>query len=161
MVINDDSEAATKMLTDSLLLELTSLLIKQEKSREDVLEALNLSLDDFVERCVSVEWCHIVPVLFTKLVIFSINCADLWDMIVLKSPAYNRILSYVNDNVSIKEEIISITPKKKKRDANDVEFVKSFRRYIVNKFNLSKSQLNKIEIGIGRLLQLQLHLKLK
>lgn len=147
MVINDDSEAATKMLTDSLLLELTSLLIKQKKSREDVLEALNLSLDDFVKRCVSMEWCHIVPVLFTKLVIFSINCADLWDMIVLKSPAYNRILSYVNDNVSIKEEIISITPKKKKRDANDVEFVKSFRRYIVNKFNLSKSQLNKIEIA--------------
>lgn len=147
IVINDDSEAAIKMITDSLLLELTSLLIKQKKSKEDVLDALNLSLDDFVKRCVSMEWCHIVPVLFTKLVIFSINCADLWDMIILKSPAYNRLLSYVNDNVSVKEEIISITPKKKKRDANDVEFVKSFRRYVVNKFNFSKSQLNKIEIA--------------
>ena len=147
IVIDDDSEVATKMLTDSLLLELTSLLIKENKSRGDVIDALNLSLDDFVEHCVSIEWCHIVPTLFTKLVVFSIHCADLWDMIILKSPAYNRLLSYVNNNVSIKEEIISITPKKKKRDANDAEFIKTFRRHVTNKFNYSKSQLNKIEIA--------------
>lgn len=145
IIINDDSETATKLLTNCLLLELTSLLIKEKRSREDLLEALELTTEGFVKHLISSKWSHLVPVLFVKLIGFSIQSPNLWDSLILKSSDYNHLLSYVNDNIPIKEGIITITPKKKKRNADNPNYINIFRQYVSNKLNLSYSQLSKIK----------------
>ena len=43
----EDNETAIKLLTESLLLELSSLLIKENRSREDLLKALSLTTEEF------------------------------------------------------------------------------------------------------------------
>lgn len=145
ITINDDRETANKLLTNCLLLELASLLIKENKSREVILEVLDFSTEDFVKCCISSEWCHLLPYLFVKLVIFSTQCINLWDELVQESPNYNILLSFVNENISIKEEIIAITPKKKKRDISHVDYINLLRNYVSNKLNLCYSQLIKIK----------------
>lgn len=146
ITINDDYEAANRLLTNCLILELSSLLIKENKSREIILETLEFSTEEFVKHCISSESCHLMPYLFVKLVLFSMQCTNLWDLLVQKSPNYDLLLSFVNENISIKEEIISITPKKKKRDANNLDYINIFRKYVSNKLSLSYSQLNKIRV---------------
>lgn len=145
ITINDDSKTANRLLTNCLMLELASLLIKENKSREVILEVLDLSTDVFVKRCINSDWCHYLPNLFVKLVHFSTQCANLWDVLVQGSPNYTLLLSYVNENIAIKEKIIAITPKKKKRDADNPNYINIFRQYISNKMNLCYSQLSKIE----------------
>ena len=144
MVINDDSEAAIRMLTNCLLLELTSLLIKEKKSREDLLEALDFSTEDFVKHSTSPELCHMLPVLFVKLALISVQCSNLWDTLVLKSSDYKYLLSFVNDNISIKEEIIKLTPKRKGREVNDIDFINNLRTKISNKLSGCYNQLKTI-----------------
>lgn len=145
IIINDDNEAATNLLTKCLLLELTSLLIKEKHSREDLLEALEITTECFVKHCTSPKWNHLISILFVKLVGFSIQIPNLWDSLILKSSDYNNLLSYVNENISVKEEIITITPKKKKRNAENSNYINIFRQYVGNKLNLNYSQLNKIK----------------
>lgn len=147
ITINDDSEVANRLLTNSLKLELSSLLIKENKSREVILEVLEFSTEELIKHCISSEWRHLVPILFVKLVLFSTQCTNLWDLLVLKSHKFNLLLSFVNENISIKDDIIAITPKKKKRDANNLDYINIFRKYVSNKLNLSYSQLNKIRIA--------------
>lgn len=144
IVINDDSEAAIRMLTNCLLLELTSVLIRENKSREDLLNVLEFSTEDFVKQITNPQWYHLLPVLFVKLALISIQCSNLWDTLVLKSSDYKRLLSFVNDNTPIKEEIIKLTPKRKGRDVNDVDFINNLRTKISNKLSGCYNQLKTI-----------------
>ena len=140
----EDNETAIKLLTESLLLELSSLLIKENRSREDLLKALSLTTEDFVEQCISPEWRHLVPAIFVKLISISVQCTNLWNTIIQKSPNYNRLISFVNNNISTKEEIITITPKGKKRDVNSIDYIDNFRRYMIGKMNMSYDYFEKI-----------------
>lgn len=144
-IVDEDCEAATIILTNCLLLELSSLHIKDNCSRDKLLEVLNQSTELFVSNCISSKWRQYTSSIFVKLVAYSIQCKNLWDSLVLNSSNYNLLLSYINDNLSIKEEIIALTPKKKKRDVNDINFINLLRIYMRNKLDLYFRQLEKIE----------------
>lgn len=144
-IVDEDNELATRILTNCLLLELSSLLIKDNCSRDKIIEVLNLTTELFVSNCISSKWSQYTPAIFVKLVSYSIQCKNLWDSLVLNSSNYNLLLSYINDNFSIKEEIIALTPKKKKRDGNDINFLNLLRIYMRNKLDLYFHQLEKIE----------------
>ena len=144
-IVVEDSELATRILTNCLLLELSSLLIMGGKSREVLLEVLDFKTEDFVKHITGPDLSSFVPVLFVKLVSYSIQCTNLWDSIILKSANYNYLLSYVNDNISIKEKIIGLTPKGNKRDVNSDDYINSLRGYVSGKLGMSYSYLRNIE----------------
>lgn len=141
---DEDNDIMIKLLTNCLLLELSSLLIKENKSKELLLEVLDLKTEDFVKRCITFKWSTYVPALFIKLVSYSIQCSNLWDSVILKSPNYIYLLSYVNDNTSIKEKIVALTPKGVNREVNSVDYIDSFRRYVSVKLASSYSCLKNI-----------------
>ena len=143
-IIDDDSEAATRLLTNCLLLEFSSLLIRENKSREVLLDVLGLTEEKFVTRCISSEWNLYVPALFVKLVGICTQCLNLWENIIQNSPNYNRFLSIINDSTSMKEEIIALTPKGTKRDVNSDDFIYIFRIYIRDKLTITNDYLRKI-----------------
>ena len=143
-IIDEDIDTSTKVLTNCLLLEWSSLLMIHKESKEHILETLDLTIDDFVSNCVNPKWTSLVPALFVKLVSYSINCTKLWEYIILESPHFTRLLSYVNDNLSIKTDIIRITPKRKKRDISDVSYINVLRKYMSRKMDASYRQLKKI-----------------
>ena len=144
-LIDEDNDTATKILTNCLLLECASLQIGQNGSREEVLRVLNLTTEQFVTQCLKPKWETLVPALFVKLVCFSLQCSNLWDIIISKSSDFINLLSYVNNNSLIKSRIIKITPKKKKRNINDDEYIHNFRRYVITKLKTCFLQLRKIE----------------
>ena len=144
-IIDEDTETASKILTDCLLLECSSLLMKHTRSKEVILESLSLTTNDLVSYCVTPQWTFLVPDLFVKLVAYSIQCTNLWDTIICVSPHFSRLLSYINENLSIKEKIIGITPKRKNRDINDIDYINVLRRYIGRKMDTSYRQLTKIK----------------
>lgn len=144
-VVDEDNETTTKLITDCLLLELSSLLIIKKKGKDEILEVLDLTLEKLILRCVSPEWRTFVPVLFEKLVCLSIQIANFWDTIILKSPHFNHLLSYVSESIPIKEDIIAITPKGSKRDVNSNDYINVFRQYMSHKLNSSYSYLKIME----------------
>lgn len=144
-IVDEDSELVTRILTNCLLLELSSLLILGSKSREALLEVLDYNTEDFVKHVTMPDLSIFVPALFVKLVSYSIQCANLWDSVIIKSPDYNYLLSYVNDNNPIKEKIIELTPKGKKRDVKNVDYINSLRGYISGKLSMSYSYLRNID----------------
>ena len=144
-IVDEDSELVTRILTNCLLLELSSLLLLGSKSREALLEVLDYNTEDFVKHITGPDLSIFVPALFVKLVSYSIQCANLWDSVIIKSPDYNYLLSYVNDNNPIKEKIIELTPKGNKRDVNSDDYINIFRRYMSGKMSMSFSYLRTIE----------------
>lgn len=144
-IVDEDSDLATRILTSCLLLELSSLLIMESKSKGALLEVLDFKTDNFVKHITGPDLSTFVPALFVKLVCYSIQCTNLWDSIILKSPNYNYLLSYVNDNISIKEKIIELTPKGNKRDVNSDDYINTLRGYISGKLGMSYSYLRNIE----------------
>lgn len=144
-VVEEDNETATKLLTDCLLLEFSSLLIINRKCKNEVLDALDLTLEKLILRSISPEWSTFVPVLFEKLVCLSVQIANIWESIIIKSPHLNLLLSYVSENIPIKENIIALTPKGSKRDVNSDDYINVFRQYMSSKLNSSYSYLKKIE----------------
>lgn len=144
-VVEEDNETATKLLTDCLLVELSSLLIIKKKSKNEILEVLDLTLEELILRSISPEWRAYVPVLFEKLVSLSIQIVNIWDTIILKSPHFNHLLSYVSESIQIKEDIISLTPKGSKRDVNSNDYINIFRHYVSSKLSMSYSYLQKME----------------
>lgn len=148
-VVEEDNETATKLLTDCLLLELSSLLINKKKGKNEILEVLDLTLEKLILRSISPEWRTYVPVLFEKLVSLSIQIVNIWDTIILKSPHFNHLLSYVSESIPIKEDIIALTPKGSKRDVNSDDYISIFRQYLSGKLSMSYSYLQKMEsIGL-------------
>ena len=142
-IIEEDIETATNLFTDSLLLELSSLFIYKKNSKEIVLNILNFSLDDFVRFCLTSEKETIAKLLII-IVNYSIQCRNLWDYIILKSSHYNSLFNYVESNLSIKEEILNLTPPLKKRNANDCNFIEVLRNHEINRIKVSIQQLRKI-----------------
>lgn len=132
---DEDNDVALRILTNCLLLELSSLFIKTNKTRHDILEILSLTTEQFVLRCTSSEWTPYTPSIFVKLVILSTKCTYIWDVLVLNSSDYSILLSYINDNLLIKEEIVALTPKNKRlrKDGNNADFINLFRQYVNNK----------------------------
>jgi len=144
-IADEDNDTTIRLLTNCLMLELSSLLIKENKSKELLLEVLDLKTDFFVKQITGPDLSTFVPALFVKLVSYSIQCTNLWDSIILKSPNYNYLLSYVNDNISIKEKIIELTPKGNKRDVNSDDYINRLRGYISGKLSMSYSYLRNID----------------
>ena len=144
-VEEEDNESATKILTDCLLLELSSLLINNHKNRNEILEVLDLTLEKLILRTISPEWCAYVPALFEKLVSISVQAVKIWDSIILESPYYSRLLSYVSESIPIKEDIIALTPKGSKRDINSDDYINIFRHYLSGKLSMSYSYLQKMK----------------
>ena len=148
-VVEEDNETATKLLTDCLLLELSSLLINKKKGKNEILEVLDLTLEKLILRSISPEWRTYVPILFEKLVSLSIQIVNIWDTIILRSPHFNQLLSYVSESIPIKEDIIALTPKGSKRDVNSDDYINIFRHYLSGKLSMSYSYLQKMEsIGL-------------
>ena len=148
-VVEEDNETAAKLLTDCLLLELSSLFINKKKSKNEILEVLDLTLEKLILRSISPEWRTYVPVLFEKLVSLSIQIENIWDTIILKSPHFNHLLSYVSESIPIKEDIIALTPKGSKRDVYSDDYINIFRHYLSGKLSMSYSYLQKMEsIGL-------------
>ena len=141
---NEDNETATKMLLDCLLLELASMSIAHKRSKESILEMLDFSLDKFVAFCIESKEEDYIVNLIVKLVNYSLQCQNLWEKLVLKSKHFTSLLSYVKENLIIKQAIIKITPPLKSRNANDINFINVLRRHEHNRIKVSFLQLRKI-----------------
>ncbi len=142
-IVNDDFDAAEKMLSDCLLLELSSFLIIQKAKRDFVLEILNYTLDDLVEYCKRAEE-EIVAIIIVRLVGYSIQCLNLWELLVLKSEKLNSLVSYSNGNPIIKQKIIDLTPNQNKRKIDDPNYVNVLREYESKRLKESFNKLRKI-----------------
>ncbi len=143
-IIEDDNDAAIKLLNNSLLLELSSLLLSRKESKEKLLEILDTSPDNFVSVCMLSGDTSSISYLFIKFVDYSIQCRFLWNNLILKSPYLTSLINHVDSNITVKQAILNQTPPLKKRVANDVNFVEVLRRHESNRMKVSVQQLRKI-----------------
>ena len=143
-VIDEDDETANKLLLNCLLLELSSIYITQKKSKVSILGVLDFSLENFIAFITNHKEKSLVANLFVKLIIFSLQCHNLWEKLVLNSALFNTLIFYVKENNEIKQEIINITPPLKKRDVNDNNYIDVLRRHEFNRIKVSIQQLRKI-----------------
>lgn len=142
---NEDSETAVRMLSDCLLMELSSILISQDKTKELVLEVLDFSLERFVAFCIESGEETIVANLMVKLINYSLQCQNLWVDIISKSDIFDSLFSYVNENLVIKQEIIKLTPPLKKRDTDVTFFIDALRKHEYNRIKAFYQRLKKIK----------------
>lgn len=143
-IIEDDNDAAIKLLNDSLLLELSSSLFSKKESKEKLLEVLDTSPENFASVCMSLGDTSIISYLFIKFVDYSIQCRYLWSDLIHKSPYFTSLINHVDGNISVKQAILNQTPPLKKRVANDANFVEVLRRHESNRMKVSVQQLRKI-----------------
>lgn len=143
-ILDEDEDTATKLLLNCLLLELSSMSIAHKRSKESILEMLDFSLDKFVAFCIESKEEDYIVNLIVKLVNYSLQCQNLWEKLVLKSKHFTSLLSYVKENLIIKQAIIKITPPLKSRNANDINFINVLRRHEHNRIKVSFLQLRKI-----------------
>ncbi|MBQ9203001.1 MAG: hypothetical protein IJ155_02035 [Prevotella sp.] len=144
-IIDEDSVTATQLLTNSLLLELSSLLIVQKQKRDIVLDVLDYSLENFVEFCTNPTKVDVLSNLVVKLLNYSVQCSRLWEEVIVKSHQYESFLNSANNNVLVKKELIRIaTLPKIKRDVNNPNFLMIVRKHESNRLNMCYNQLKKI-----------------
>ena len=144
-IIDEDRTTATQLLTNSLLLELSSMLIVHKQKRDMVLKVLDFSSEDFVKFCTKPMKVDVLPNLVVKLLNYSIQCPRLWEDIIVKSYQYESFLNYANNNLLVKKELIRIaTLPKKKKDVNDPNFLMILRKHERNRLNMCYNQLKKI-----------------
>ncbi len=143
-VIDEDDETATKLLLNCLLLELSSIYITQKKPKVSILGVLDFSLENLIAFVTNHKDRSLVANLFVKLIIFSLQCHNLWEKLVLNSTHFNTLICYIKENSEIRQEIINITPPLKKRDVNDRNYIDVLRRHEFNRIKVSIQQLRKI-----------------
>lgn len=144
-IINEDRATATQLLTNSLLLELSSMLIVQKQKRDMVLNVLDFSFEDFVEFCTNPMKVNVLANLVVKLLNYSIQCSRLWEEIIVNSYQYESFLNVANNDFLVKKELIRIaTLPKKKRDVNNPNFLMILRKHECNRLNMCYNQLKKI-----------------
>ncbi len=143
-VIDEDDETATKLLLNCLLLELSSIYITQKKPKVSILGVLDFSLENLIAFVTNHKDRSLVANLFVKLIIFSLQCHNLWEKLILNSTHFNTLICYVKENNEIRQEIINITPPLKKRDVNDRNYIDVLRRHEFNRIKVSIQQLRKI-----------------
>ena len=144
-IINEDRVTASKLLINTLLLELSSMLIVQKQKRNIVLNLLDYSSEAFIQFCTNSMNEDVLAHLVVKLLNYSIQCSRLWEDIILKYSQYESFLSFVNNNLLVKKELIRIaTLPKKKRDVNNPNFLAILRKHESNRLNMCYNQLKKI-----------------
>lgn len=144
-IINEDRVTASKLLINSLLLELSSMLIVQKQKRNIVLNLLDYSSEAFIQFCTNSMNEDVLAHLVVKLLNYSIQCSRLWEDIILKYSQYESFLSFVNNNLLVKKELIRIaTLPKKKREVNNSNFLAILRKHESNRLNMCYNQLKKI-----------------
>ena len=143
-IVNDDLGTAETILLDSLLLELSSILISQKVNRNTVLEVLNFSLDNFYEFCKRTEE-EILAKLFVKLISYSIQCSNLWELLILKSNIFESLITFINNNSVIKQKILDLTPNQNRRNINNPNYIIVLREHVSNRLKESFNKLKKME----------------
>ena len=144
-VENEDNETAVKILSDCLLMELSSIFISQGKNKESIMKVLDFSLEKFVAFCTESKEGTVVANLMVKLVNYSLQCQNLWEDVILKSDIFDSLFSYVNESLVIKQEMINLTPPLKKLDANVTNFTELLRIHEYNRLKAFYQRLKKMQ----------------
>lgn len=141
----EDSQTATLLLTECLILELTSLLLSKNEEKVEIENVFKFSLEDLLVFCKKTKWDDLVASLVITLVSYSIKYTGVWENVILKSPHLNTFIHYVTSDNNIKQTIIQKTPPTEKRDVSDSNFMENLLYLEGNRLSGYYQRLRKIE----------------
>lgn len=141
----EDPQIALELLTECLMLEIATLLLKKKEKKSVIENVFNYSLGDLLVYCEDPKQNGLVASLIITLVGYAITYVGIWENVILKSQHFNTFIQFVTSNNSIKQEIILKTPPANKRGAADPNFMDRLFRHELNRLGSYYRHLRKIE----------------